>query len=167
MTQLTDEKLVILVLLSKIVEILGVSDWGRLMVMAMASFGTFLTTFAVVINNHLIAAMCVMVACYAVVQVWVVGRRETRWVAMAGLFASLAMAMDLPCGLLLAVLGIGLLFTLPRATLLAGLPVVLVVVSLSVGTNYLAHRTLLPPYAFRAAGQDWQDPWGSPRRPRG
>lgn len=147
---------VILVLLSKIVEILGVSDWGRMMVMAMASFGTFLTTFAVVINNHLIAAMCVMVACYAVVQIWVVGRREVRWVIIAGLFASLAMAIDLPSGLLLAVLGISLLFTMPRATLLAGLPVVLVIVTLSVGTNYLAHRTLLPPYAYRDAGQDWE-----------
>ena len=147
---------VILVLLSLIVETLGASDWGRLAVMAMASFGTFLTTFAVVLNNHLIAAMCVMVAFYAVVQIWVRGRRQTRWVMLAGLFSALAMAIDLPSGLMLAVLGIGLLFTMPRATLFAGLPMVLIVGTVAVGTNYLAHRTVLPPYAYRTTGQDWK-----------
>jgi len=36
-------------------------------VMAAAAFGTFLTTFAVTINNHLPAAVCAAVAVYATV----------------------------------------------------------------------------------------------------
>ena len=148
--------ILILLLLSRIVEKLGASDWGRITVMAMASFGTFLTTFAVVLNNHLIAAACVMVAFYAAVNVWIDGKRETRWVLIASLFSALAMAIDLPAGLLLGVLGLGFLYTLPRATLLVGVPVVVAVVGVAVGTNYMAHRTVLPPYAYRTAGQDWQ-----------
>ena len=35
------------VLLAKLVERFGTTDWGRLFVMAAATFGTFLTTFAV------------------------------------------------------------------------------------------------------------------------
>ena len=148
--------LVILVLLSGIVEKLGASDWGRVTVMAMAAFGTYLTTFAVVLNNHLIAAMCVMIAFYAAMKVWVECRREARWALLAGLFSALAMAVELPAGLLLAILGIGFLCTVPRATMLFGLPAVFIVAAAAIGTNYLAHGTFLPPYAYRAAGQDWQ-----------
>ena len=44
--------LVYFLLLAALVERLGTTDWGRMFVMAAAVFGTFLTTFAVVINNH-------------------------------------------------------------------------------------------------------------------
>ena len=43
-------------LLARLVERFGTTDWGRIFVMAAAVFGTFLTTFAVTINNHLIGA---------------------------------------------------------------------------------------------------------------
>ena len=33
----------------------GTSDWGRLFMMGSATLGTFLTTFAVTINNHIAA----------------------------------------------------------------------------------------------------------------
>ncbi len=148
--------IVILLLLSWVVEELGASDWGRITVMAMASFGTFLTTFSVVLNNHLIAAMCVMVALYAAIQVWIQERQETRWVVLASFFSAMAMAIDLPAGLLLVALGMGFLCTMTRVTIIVGLPVVLAVAAVAIGTNYIAHRTLLPPYAYRTAGEDWQ-----------
>ncbi len=44
-------------LLAKLVERFGTTDWGRVFVMAAATFGTLLTTFAVVLNNHLVAAV--------------------------------------------------------------------------------------------------------------
>ena len=41
---------------------LGTTDWGRLFMFAGATFGTFLTTFAVSINNHVLAAAAAAVA---------------------------------------------------------------------------------------------------------
>jgi len=49
-------------LLAELVERLGTTDWGRMFVMGAAVFGTFLTTFAVVINNHLPAAVSTAIA---------------------------------------------------------------------------------------------------------
>ena len=48
--------------LAKILDRFGRTDWGRMFVMAAATFGTFITTFAVVLNNHLPAAVGAMVA---------------------------------------------------------------------------------------------------------
>ena len=144
------------VLLAVVLEKIGLSDWGRLLVMATATFGTFLTTFSVALNNHLIAAVCVMVALYAATAIWYENRRQGWWFAMAGFFACLAAAVEFPAGLLLIVLGLALLWKTPRLTLCFGVPAALLVVAAAVGTNYLAHRTLLPPYAYRAAGEDWQ-----------
>ena len=45
-------------LLAKLVERFGRTDWAKVFVMAAAAFGTFLTTFAVVVNNHVPAAVC-------------------------------------------------------------------------------------------------------------
>ena len=146
----------ILWIIVQLVERLGSTDWGRIAVVATAAGGTFLTTFAVVLNNHLIAATCTAIAFFAVVKIWIDGSRAKRWVMLAALFASLAMAIELPAGLLLAVLGIGCLWVVPRSTLLYGLPIALAVLAVAVGTNFLAHRTVLPPYAFRAEGEDWQ-----------
>ena len=39
-------------LLARLAERFGTTDWGRIFMMAAAAFGTFLTTFAVSINNH-------------------------------------------------------------------------------------------------------------------
>ena len=57
-------------LLVRLVERWGHSDWGRIYVMAAATLGTFLTTFAVVLNNHITAAVTTMIAIYAVIQIW-------------------------------------------------------------------------------------------------
>ena len=46
-----------LLLVARLVERFGTTDWGRIFVMSAAAFGTFLTTFAVVLNNHLPAAV--------------------------------------------------------------------------------------------------------------
>ena len=55
-------------------------------VMAAAVFGTFLTTFAVTINNHLPAAVCAAAAVYAAVRIWFDDERRLRYFVVAGLF---------------------------------------------------------------------------------
>ena len=56
--------IVFLVLLAKLLEEYGETDWGRLFVYTAACFGTFLTTFSVTLNNHTPAACFVMFAAY-------------------------------------------------------------------------------------------------------
>jgi len=52
-------------LLGRMLERYGKTDWGRIFVLAGATFGTFLTTFAIVLNNHVTGAVTTLVAVYA------------------------------------------------------------------------------------------------------
>ena len=144
------------ILVAVLVERFGKTDWGRLLIMATATFATFLSTFAVVLNNHLIAAASATVALYAAMMIWYDGRRAWWWFAITGFFAAFAAANELPAVAFLGLLGLGLLCAAPRPTLLYGLPAVLVVAAGWFGTNYVAHRTFKPAYAFREPGKDWQ-----------
>ena len=91
-------------LLAALVERFGMSDWGRIFVMAAATFGTFLTTFAVTINNHLPAAVCAAAAVYPAVRIWFDDERRLRYFVTAGLFGGLAAVNEFPAASLLAVL---------------------------------------------------------------
>ena len=146
-----------LVLLSRLVERFGTTDWGRIFVVAAAVFGTFLTTFAVVLNNHLPAAASTMVAVYAAVRILFDGERRLRYFGLAGLFAAFAVACELPALAFLGALSAGLLWKVPRQTLLAYVPAVLMVGAAFFSTNWIAHQDLRPPYAHRGEGDDWYD----------
>jgi hypothetical protein len=62
--------LIYLVLLSRLVDRVGGTDWGRLFVMAAACFGTFVTLFAITINNHSLAACTALFALYPGLRIW-------------------------------------------------------------------------------------------------
>ena len=62
-------------LLARMVERYGRTDWGRMFMVAAACFGTFLTTFAIMLNNHMPAAVCAAIALYAVLRIWYDGER--------------------------------------------------------------------------------------------
>ena len=147
-----------LVLLARLVERLGTTDWGRIFVMGAAAFGTFLTTFAVVLNNHVPAAVCSVAALYAAVRIWFDGERRLRYFIIAGLFGAFTAACELPALALLGALSVVLLWKAPRETLLGYLPAVLVVVAGFFGTNWIAHRSLRPPYMHRSE-TDPPDNW--------
>ena len=134
-------------LLASLVERLGKSDWGRIFVMTAAVFATFLTTFAVVLTNHVQGAVCVMVALWAAVPIWFDGERRWPYFALAGLSSALLVADELP-GLSLAVaLGLALLWKAPRPAILAWLPACALVAAAFFGTNWIAHHSLRLPYA--------------------
>jgi hypothetical protein len=141
--------LVYFLLLARLVERLGSSDWGRLFVMAAAVFGTFLTTFAVTINNHLPAAVSALVTLYAAVRIWFDDEGRLRYFVLAGLFAAFTVANELPALVLFAVLSAALLWKYPRQTILAYVPAALVVLAAMFGTNWTAHRSLKPAYLHR------------------
>ncbi len=136
-------------MLTKIVERYGRTDWGRIFVIAAATFGTFLTTFAVVINNHLPAAVGAVITLYAALRIWYDGEERLRYFVLAGLFAAFTASCELPALSFFALLTAGLLWKFPRPTLIAYTPTALVVVIAFFATNWLAHRSLIPPYAHR------------------
>lgn len=149
--------LVYFVLLAKLAERLGTTDWGRIFYMFCATCGTYLTTFAIVVNNHLPGAVSVAVALHALVRIWYDGRREGRYFAAAGLGAAFAATCELPAASFLALVSLLLLWRAPRQTLIFYVPVVGLVASAYFGTNYLAHHSLRMPYDHRAAGDNWYD----------
>jgi hypothetical protein len=125
----------------------GTSDWGRIFVMAAATLGTFLTTFAVVLNNHLPAAVSVMIGLDATLRIWLEGDRRYRWFVIAGLSSAFAATNEMPALSFFAASGAVLLWTDWRRTLLAFMPGALLVGLAFFGTNYIAHESLRPPYA--------------------
>ncbi len=57
--------IVYLILMVRLCDRFGGTDWGRLYVVAAACFATLLTPFAISLNNHTIAAWSLLVALYA------------------------------------------------------------------------------------------------------
>ena len=142
--------LAMFVLLARLVEQFGTTDWGRIFVMATATLGTFLTTFAVVLNNHVIAAACAAVALYVLVRIYCDGERRAVYFIMAGVAAAFTAADELPALSLLACVGLLLLWRAPRETLIWFTPAAFLFVAAFFATNYVAHDSLLPPYAHRS-----------------
>jgi hypothetical protein len=135
----------------------GTTDWARLFIIAAAAFATFLTTFAVVINNHLIAAVCTTAAVYAAVPIWYDDQRRIRYFVLAGFFGALMAASELPAMALFAAISLALVWKVPRQTLLAYVPAALIVAVAFFATNWIAHGSITIPYAHRTAGDNWYD----------
>jgi len=148
---------VMMLLLAALAERLGTTDWGRMFVVAAAAFGTFLTTFAVVLNNHTIGAASATVALWAAVRIWFDDERRARYFLLAGLFGAFAVTNELPALALLAALGAVLLVKAPRPALLFFVPATAVVAAAFFATNWVAHQSLRPPYMHRTEGDNWYD----------
>lgn len=140
------------VVLGRLLERFGVSDWGRLFTFAAAAFGTFLTTFAIAINNHLIAAVAALLAVAAAVPIWCDREQRARYFFGAGFFSAFAAANELPALSLMGLLGLLLLRRDPLRTLGFGLPGAALVAAAFFGTNYWAVGDWQPAYTHRADG---------------
>lgn len=150
--------------LAWLVERYGSGDVDRITVMATATFATFLSTFVIVLNNHLYAAIGVLVAIFCGLRVWVDGERKAKYLLGAGFFAAFAAANDLPALSFMGLLGFGLLIRAPKQTLLFGVLGALLVAIPFFATNYLAHDTFKVPYAheqwYDYPKSYWNDPQG-------
>jgi hypothetical protein len=159
-----------LMVLAWLVDHLGESDWGRLLVVAAACFGTFLTTFATTLNNHLPAACATLFALATVSPVWTQGQRQWWRFAGAGFLAAFAACCELPAAAFAAGLFVALVSVAPRLTLTAFLLGTLPPLAFFFVTNYLALGTLIPVQAM--FGSEWYLYEGShwlniQRNPRG
>src|SRR5271166_3028654 len=129
--------LLIFIFTARLVERLGTTDWGRILVIASCVFGTFLTTFAITITNHLPAAACKAVLLDALVRIWFDGDRRTWTFIVAGFFSAMLAANEVPAGALAALASLVVLCLAPRKTLIAYLPPVLLVTAAFFGTNWI------------------------------
>ncbi|RIK78371.1 MAG: hypothetical protein DCC67_11590 [Planctomycetota bacterium] len=150
--------LLLIWIVARLSERFGRSDWARIYVVAAAAFGTMLTPFVVVLNNHIIGAVSAAVALDALVRIWCDGERRVRWFAVAGGAAAFMAANELPALSLAALMAAALAVVAWRPWLLGFLPAAAVVAAASFGTNYLAHGSLRPPYAHRSQ-TDPDDNW--------
>ncbi len=148
-----------LVLLRRLVEQFCDNLWARLLVMATAGFGTFITTFAVTLNNHTPAAVAVLIAVYTILRSAPGERLPKGRILLAGFFASFATCMELPAAAFLATLGLWLLWREPTRTLFVGLPAVLLPIAAFLGTNYVAMGEWEPVYS--KFGSEWYEYPGS------
>lgn len=152
--------IVYFLVLARLAERLGGTDWGRLFMMGAATFGTYLTTYAVTFNNHLPAAICTAIAAWSLVRIWLDNQRGLHLFVIAGLSAAFAAANDLPALALFAGVSVVLAWLAPLKTLLAYAPAALVVAAAFFGTNYLAHDSLRVPYMHRSKtdpADNWYD----------
>ena len=149
---------IMFVVVAKLAERFGTTDWGRLFVVASACLGTLLVPFAIVLNNHIVAAVSASLALYAFVRIWCDGESRTRYYAIAGLFAAFTAANELPALAFLALIAVGL-WTRDRHGWLQGfLPAAMLVVVAFFATNYAAHGCLTPPYMHKSS-DDPEENW--------
>jgi hypothetical protein len=151
-----------LVLLSRIVERYGQSDWCKVFVMACACFGTFLTTFAVTFNNHSVATCCVVFALCPVLKILdessaalAGGSRlngRWHWFVLAGFFAAFTACCELPAAAFAVALFVLLLLRAPLRTLLLFVPAAAIPVAAFFITNFLAIGQ------WRTAYSEFDDP---------
>jgi hypothetical protein len=161
-----------LYLLALLIERYGTTDWGRLFTFAAACGGTFLTTFAITLNNHVPAACCIVYAIYAVCgsgrkvvePPYMVdgpptdGLRSPLRLIIAGLFAGTAICMDLPA----AAFAGAVAFLILRSSwkgLIWFIPALLLPIAAQTWINYKAIGTWEPVYA--KFGGPWYEYPGS------
>lgn len=142
--------LIFFLAIAALAEQLGTTDWGRIFVVAAATQGTLLTTFANTLNNHIIGTASAAAALYFYVQIARSDKRRPWQFASCGLAAGFTAANELPALALLALLGLLLLARDWKSTLVWGVPPVLLVAAAFFGSNYVAHDSLRPPYMHRS-----------------
>ena len=130
--------------------------WSRFVLLNMALWGTFLSTFAATLNNHLHGALFFALSLglvWQIVHACQLGQSKSWWTWIAcGLCAGLAVACELPALAWAAAAGVILLAVDWRKFLL-GYGVATAVVAVAfLATNYWAHQDLKPPYSHRGLG---------------
>ncbi len=163
------------ILLARLIERFGTTDWGRIFAVGFVCFGTFMSTFAVTVNNHLPAVFSVTVSFYCAVRILFDDEKRLRYFFLAGFFSAFAVVCELPALAFCVFLG----FLLTRCAAKAQaeermksicygfLPGVLIVAAAFFVTNYAAHQTLVPAYAkkewysytYMRGGRELQSYW--------
>lgn len=151
--------LIALILMAKLIDQLGTSDFGRLAAVAAACFCTFVNAFANTLNNHTIAAWSVIFALYPVLNAVLQQRPVSFWGALlSGFFTGWTVANELPALAFAGLLFLWLVFRQPRALIPFMIGAALPLAGFLL-TNYLAIGTMVP--AYDKFGTEWYNYPGS------
>ena len=158
-------------LLSRLIDRFGTTDWGRIFCVAFLCFGTFISTFAVTLNNHLPAVVSVTVGFYCAVRIVYDHETRRRYFVLAGAFSAFAVACEMPALLFCVLIGLWLLCYQWKRTLLLFVPAAMIVAGAFFTTNYIAHKTLMPAYSqpdwylfdYERGGRILESHWKNPK----
>ncbi len=140
-------RVISLIVVAMLVERNARRDFGKLFVLLVASWATLLGPFTSSLNNHLPAAICVVLAMYPLLRVLNDGEHRKRFFALVGFFSALTFCLELPAVLLVAIFGALLLKADARRTLTVFVPAVLVPIAVFSVTNSLVTGTPMPFYS--------------------
>ncbi len=155
---------VYLILLSRLIERLGTTDWGQLFTFVAACFGTYVTTFSVTLNNHTLAAVVTIAAIYPVLTRAEGERMSVGGMLAAGFFAGLTVCLEFPAAAFAGLLFLVLLWRDPWRTLAIGLPAGLLPIVAEEVLNHAAIGDWQPAYAkvggpwYQYPGSHWLPP---------
>ncbi len=140
-------RLLSLIVTAMLVERYARRDFGKLFVLAVASWGTLLSPFTSSLNNHSPAAICVVLAMYPLLRVISDGDHRKRFFALAGFFSAATFTLEIPAALLVVVFGALLLKANPKRTLTVFVPAALIPVVAFVALNCVVTGSLSPFYS--------------------
>lgn len=133
------------------------NSWSRFILLNMALWGTFLTTFAATLNNHLHGALFFSLSVglvWQIIQAYQLGthRSWSTWVS-CGIASALVVACELPALAWAAAASVILIAVDWRKLILGyGMGAASVAIAF-LATNYWAHQDLRPPYSHRGVGE--------------
>jgi hypothetical protein len=158
-----------LVLLGRLAERWGSTDWGRLYVVVCACFATLLTPFLNTFNNHTVAACTAAIALYGAVRI-LEGDARWGWFVLAGFFAGFTACAETPAAAYAVGLFLLLLRRRPVPTLVAFAPFAILPAAALLWTNFLelgqwtlAYSELKRPF-YQYEGSNWLEIPGATRR---
>jgi hypothetical protein len=140
--------LVGVVVMAALVERYARTDFARVFTVAAFALATFLTTFAVTLNNHTVAALAILFATYPACRILIDGSTSPAHFLLAGFFAAFAAVNELPAAAFAAALGLWLLWRAPRPTLTWLVPAACVPLVAFFLTTYLATGDWRTFYAY-------------------
>lgn len=162
-----------LIVTAMLVERYARRDFGKLFVLAVASWGTLLGPFTSSLNNHSPAAVCVVLAMYPLLRVISDGDHRKRFFLLTGFFSAMTFTFELPAALLVVVFGALLLKANPKRTLTLFVPAALIPVIAFVVLNCVVTGSLSPFYSsygsdkyryeFEGIPSYWMNPQGLDR----
>ena len=166
-------RLLSLIVTAMLVERYARRDFGKLFVVAVASWGTLLGPFTSSLNNHTPAAICVVLAMYPLLRVISDGDHRKRFFALAGFFSAATFTLELPAALLVVAFGALLLKANPKRTLTVFVPAALIpvvafvalncVVTGSLSTFYSSYGSDKYIYEHEGIPSYWSNPQGLDR----
>ena len=130
----------------------NLSEWATLVLTAFLAFGTFVSTFANTLNNHLPAAIAVGVSLWCLDRILLKQDARWRWFVATGFATSFGAANELPALSWVAAAGVLLLICDWKKALFGYAPALLPVAIAFFATNFWAHGEFKPAYAHRGLG---------------